>query len=115
MNQDEASLEKRIDKLARGDRYAAVIFTSSMWLALIFTYLSVVRLVPAPSVGIILALALLVLGGINTVSIIAMIRGFSRHRLFIYADDIANIDKNSERKRTATAPSTVNASTPPTR
>lgn len=93
------NMSERIDAMAASDRRTSILFTIAMWAVLTFTFFSVVRLVPNLGVALALAAALIVLGGFNTVSMIAMIQGFSKNKTFIYEQDILHLDRNLAQKR----------------
>lgn len=95
---DRASIESRIEAMARRDKITAVIFTVAMWVVLLFTYFAVRPVAPTLEVSLALLAAMLVLGIFNTASIVAMIRCYARDKDFIYREDIVNLDRNRGKK-----------------
>jgi hypothetical protein len=94
----DRSIGERIEAMARSDKVTAVIFTVAMWIVLIFTFFAVYRIAPTAEVAVVLGVALTLLGGFNTASMIAMIQGFAKDKDFIYREDILNLDRNRQGK-----------------
>ncbi len=97
------SMESRIAAMASRDKMIAVVFTVAMWVVLLFTYFAVSPSVPSAAVSVALILSLLVLGVVNTASMVAMIRSYSKDKDFIYREDILNLDRNRRQKETLRA------------
>jgi hypothetical protein len=93
----DRSIGERIEAMARSDKLTAVIFTVAMWVVLIFTFVAVYRVTPTSEVAVALAASLVLLGGFNTASMVAMIRGYAKDKDFIYLEDILNLDKQKRR------------------
>ena len=96
-------MESRIAAMASRDKMIAVVFTVAMWVVLLFTYFAVSSSVPSAAVSVALILSLLVLGVVNTASMVAMIRSYSKDKDFIYREDILNLDRNRRQKETLRA------------
>lgn len=94
----DKSIAARIDAMARSDKITAVVFTVAMWVVLIFTFFTVYRIAPTSEIAVVLAVALIFLGGFNTASMIAMIRGYAKDKDFIYLEDILNLDRMKQKK-----------------
>lgn len=95
---DKASVDARIETMARRDKMTAIVFTVAMWVVLLFTFFAVRTVAPTVGVSVALGVSLMVLGIFNTASIITMIRCYAKDKDFIYREDIANLDRNRERK-----------------
>lgn len=96
----DKSISARIDAMARSDKITAVVSTVAMWIVLAFTFFSVYRIAPTSEVSVVLAVAFILLGGFNTASMIAMIKGYAKDKDFIYREDILNLDRMKQRKHT---------------
>jgi hypothetical protein len=99
----DRSINSRIEAMARSDKITAVIFTVAMWVVLIFTFFAVYRIAPTTEVAAALGVALILLGGFNTASMIAMIQGFAKDKDFIYLEDILNLDRMKQGKHPSVA------------
>lgn len=84
--------DPRIDSMLRRDLAAAMIFTVAMWVVLVFTYLMVVTVAPGALLRTVLGLAMVVLGGFNTASMVALIRRYKEHKDVIYREDLRHLD-----------------------
>ena len=89
----DKEMNTRINVMARRDKVTAVVFTVAMWVVLVFTYVAINSITPTTGISVVLAIALVLLGGFNTASIIAMIRSYAQDKDFIYREDILNLDK----------------------
>lgn len=94
----DRSINSRIEAMARSDKITAMVFTVAMWIVLIFTFFAVYRIAPTTEVAVVLGVALMLLGGFNTASMIAMIRGYAKDKEFIYLEDILNLDRMKQGK-----------------
>jgi len=94
----DKSISARIDAMAKSDKITAVVFTIAMWIVLIFTFFAVYRIAPTSEISVVLAVSFILLGGFNTASMIAMIRGYAKDKDFIYREDILNLDRMKKRK-----------------
>ena len=97
----DKSIAARIDAMARSDKMTAVVFTVAMWIVLTFTFFSVYRIAPTPEIAVVLAIAFIFLGGFNTASMIAMIRGYAKDKDFIYLEDVLNLDRMRQKSTQA--------------
>lgn len=96
------SLDDRIAALLRRDRLLAIGSTAAMWIALVFVFLVSAPSVPGPALVVVLGLAMLALGGLNTASALALIRRYRLAREQVYRPDIENLDaKRAARARGA--------------
>src|ERR671916_3400609 len=73
-----ATIDERIAALVRRDRLLAVGSTVAMWVVLVFVFLVSAPSVPGPALVVVLGLAMLALGGLNTASHLGPVL---RHRL----------------------------------
>jgi 4-amino-4-deoxy-L-arabinose transferase-like glycosyltransferase len=87
-----ASLDDRIAALQRRDRLLAIASTVAMWVVLVFVFLASAPSVPGPALLVVLGLAMLALGGLNTASALALIRRYRLARDQVYRPDIENLD-----------------------
>jgi Cu/Ag efflux pump CusA len=89
----QSPIEARIDVLARRDRLLAVTSTVLMWVVLVFVL--IVASAVAPTAGIVVALvgSMLLLGLINTASMVALVRRYAANKDVIYRPDIVNLDR----------------------
>ncbi len=94
----DKSISARIDAMAKNDKITAVVFTIAMWIVLIFTFFTIYRIAPTSEISVVLAVSFILLGGFNTASMIAMIRGYAKDKDFIYREDILNLDRMKQRK-----------------
>ncbi len=94
----DKSLTARIDAMAKSDKITAVIFTVTMWIVLIFTFFAIYRVAPTSEIALVLAVSFILLGGFNTASMIAMIKGYAKDKDFVYREDILNLDRMKQRK-----------------
>ncbi len=94
----DEQLSTRINAMARRDKITAVVFTVAMWIVLVFTYIAINSVVPTIEISVVLIIALVLLGGFNTASMIAMIRGYAQDKEFVYREDILNLDKMKQGK-----------------
>ncbi|WP_037062541.1 hypothetical protein [Pseudonocardia acaciae] len=87
------TVESRIESLARRDQLLAVCFTVFMWVVLVFALVVATAVAPTPGITIALVISMLLLGGFNTASILAMVRRHAATRDLVYRPDIDNLDK----------------------
>jgi len=99
-----ASLDDRIATLVRRDRLLAIASTVAMWVALVFVFLAAAPTVPGAALVVVLALAMLALGGLNTASAFALVRRYRLAQDQVYRPDIENLDaKRAARTRAGSA------------
>jgi hypothetical protein len=95
-----SSIESRIVALARRDRLLAVTFTVLMWVVLVFVLVVASAVAPSPGIVVALVVSLLLLGGFNTASMLALVRRYAADKDLIYRPDIVTLDRiRSERER----------------
>ncbi|MDD7968935.1 hypothetical protein [Actinomycetospora lemnae] len=87
-----ASLDDRIATLLRRDRLLAIGSTVAMWVVLVFVYVAAAPTVPGPALLVVLGVAMVALGGLNTASAIALIRRYRLAKEQVYRPDIENLD-----------------------
>lgn len=87
------SLEERIERLLRRDRVLALVFTVAMWLALVYVYLRTLGAVGSQDIAIALGVAMVLLGGLNTASTLALIRRYRIEKDAVYRPDITYLDR----------------------
>jgi hypothetical protein len=87
-----ATLDERIAALVRRDRLLAVGSTVAMWVVLVFVFLASAPSVPGPALVVVLGLAMLALGGLNTASALALVRRYRLAQDQVYRPDIENLD-----------------------
>jgi hypothetical protein len=85
-------LAERIAALVRRDRLLAVGSTVAMWVVLVFVFLVSAPSVPGPALVVVLGLAMLALGGLNTASALALVRRYRLAQDQVYRPDIENLD-----------------------
>ena len=85
-------LDDRIAALLRRDRLLALGSTVAMWMVLVFVFLVSAPSVPGPALVVVLALAMLALGGLNTASAVALVRRYRLAKDQVYRPDIENLD-----------------------
>jgi len=86
------SVDDRIEALLRRDRLLAIGSTIAMWVVLVFVFLVSAPSVPGPALVVVLGLAMLALGGLNTASAVALVRRYRLARDQVYRPDIENLD-----------------------
>ena len=86
------SLDERIAVLLRRDRLLALGATVAMWVVLAFVLVAAAPTVPSTGLFVVLAVALVLLGGLNTASAAALIRRYRLARDQVYRPDIENLD-----------------------
>lgn len=96
----EEEIASRIDRMARRDRLIALIFITALWLVLTFVYVVATTMAPGSGVIVALTIAFLILGIVNTASILALIKRYGQEKDHVYRDDILNLERN-RRKPTA--------------
>lgn len=97
----EAEVDARIDRMARRDRVIALAFVAAMWLVLLFVYSVAVTVVPTGTVTVALTISLLLLGGVNTASILALIKRYGAEKHHVYREDILNLERNRRQRTSA--------------
>jgi hypothetical protein len=85
-------LDERIAALVRRDRLLAVGSTVAMWVVLVFVFLVSAPSVPGPALVVVLGMAMLALGGLNTASALALVRRYRLAQDQVYRPDIENLD-----------------------
>jgi hypothetical protein len=92
------SLEQRIDRMHRGDRWGALAFVAALWLTLLFTLFSIWPEITNATIRLILVLAGAGLLALNTAAIVAMLRHYSGDKHFIYSLDLKHLDEMRKRR-----------------
>lgn len=87
------TLEERIERLLRRDRLLALVFAAAMWLALVYVYVRTLGAVGSGDIAIALGVALVLLGGLNTASTVALIRRYRVAKDAVYRPDIEYLDR----------------------
>lgn len=95
------SLDERIAALARRDRLLALAATVAMWVVLVFVLVAAAPTVPGTALFVVLAAAVVVLGGLNTASAAALIRRYRLAREQVYRPDIEHLDAQRAARRGA--------------
>lgn len=96
----EEEIASRVDRMAARDRLIALLFVAATWLVLLFVYFVAITAAPTAGVTVALTVSLLLLGVVNTASILAMISRYGQEKDHVYRDDILNLEQN-RRQRTA--------------
>jgi len=91
--------EARIDRMHRGDRMGAMAFVIGLWLAVLFTLITMWPLIGDGTIRIVLAIAAALVLAFNTAAIMAMLRHYGDDKAFIYGLDIMHLDEMLKRKR----------------
>lgn len=86
------NMQRRMDALVRRDKILAIVFTVATWLVLAFVFAVATASAPAPGIVIWLAIAMVLLGALNTAAIFAMVHSFARNKTLVYQQDIENLD-----------------------
>ncbi|GLZ49072.1 hypothetical protein Acsp06_52570 [Actinomycetospora sp. NBRC 106375] len=86
------SLDDRIAALVRRDRLLALGCTVAMWVVLVFVLVAAAPTVPGTPLFVVLTVALIALGGLNTASAAALIRRYRAARDQVYRPDIEHLD-----------------------
>lgn len=87
--------------MARRDRLIAIAFVAATWLVLLFVYFVAITVVPTAAVTVALTVSLLLLGTVNTASILAMISRYGQEKDHVYRDDILNLEHNRGQRTAA--------------
>lgn len=87
------TLEDRIDRLFRRDRLLALTFTAAMWLALVLVFVRAAGVLTDPAIVVVLGVAMVLLGGLNTASTIALIGRYRAARESVYRSDVEFSDR----------------------
>lgn len=87
-----SALEARINAMLRRDIIIGIAFATLMWLAVLFTLFSALRVIDDAGVKVVLTLAAIVLGTFNTLSLLSLIRRYRVEREHVYGEDIHYLD-----------------------
>ena len=87
------SLEERIDRLLRRDRLLALVFTAVTWVALVYVYVRALGAVGSRDIAVALGVAMVLLGGLNTASTVALVRRYRIAKDAVYRPDIEYLDR----------------------
>jgi len=85
-------LESRIEAMYARDKWWAWAFVIALWITLAFVYFETMTYVDDSSVRVVIGIAALVLGSLNTASIGAMVNHYAHDKKFIYELDIKHLD-----------------------
>lgn len=96
---DDANMERRIQKMFRNDRLMASIFVIALWITYAFVYLAIEQYFRLTSVRIVLLIAGALVVLFNTASVVAMIRHYAEDKHFIYEIDIKHLDEMKANKK----------------
>jgi hypothetical protein len=88
-----ATVESRIDAVARRDAAQAVAFTVFMWAVLLFVLVVAVGASPTRGITVALVASLVALGGFNTASMLALVRRYAANKELVYRPDIDNLER----------------------
>jgi hypothetical protein len=86
------SMQSRVDRMFQQDKMWAWGFVIALWITLAFVYFATIGYVEDGSVKVVIGIAALILGGLNTASIGAMISHYSHDKKSIYELDIKHLD-----------------------
>jgi len=98
-----SSLDDRIAGLLRRDRLLAIGSTVAMWVVLVFVFLAAAPTVPGTTLLVVLGVAMVALGGLNTASAAALIRRYRAAKDQVYRPDIENLDAQRAAKARGSA------------
>jgi hypothetical protein len=101
-----SSLDDRIAGLLRRDRLLAIGSTVAMWVVLVFVFVAAAPTVPGPALLVVLGVAMVALGGLNTASAAALIRRYRAAKDQVYRPDIEHLDAQRAAKAAARGSST---------
>lgn len=87
------SLEERIGRLQRRDRLLALVFTVAMWVALVYVFTRALGAVGSRDIAVVLGIAMVLLGSLNTASAVALVRRYRIARDAVYRPDIEYLDR----------------------
>jgi hypothetical protein len=90
------SMQSRVDAMFQKDKLWAWGFVVVLWITLAFVYFATIGYVEDGSVKVVIGIAALVLGGLNTASIGAMVNHYAHDKQFIYELDIKHLDAMKE-------------------
>ena len=86
------SMQSRVDSMFQKDKWWAWAFVIALWITLAFVYFETMTYVDDSSVRVVIGIAALVLGSLNTASIGAMVNHYAHDKKFIYELDIKHLD-----------------------
>ncbi|MBR2686307.1 MAG: hypothetical protein IKE42_00535 [Aquamicrobium sp.] len=92
------TLDERIDRMHGRDRLGAIAFVAAIWLTILFALFTVWPYIEVPGIRIILAVAAVLVLGLNTAAIAAMLRHYSDDKHFIYGLDLKHLDEMRRRR-----------------
>ncbi len=96
---DTRSHASRIDRMHQRDRMGALAFVAGLWVAVLFTLISIWPLIGNGGIRMVLAVAAAAVLAFNTAAIVAMLRHYNDDKSFIYGLDIMHLDEMRRRKR----------------
>lgn len=96
---DVRSVASRIDRMHQGDRWGAMAFVCALWATMLFVLFTMWPLVEDGMIGMVLAIAAVLVLAFNTAAIVAMLRHYHNDKAFIYGLDIKHLDEMRRRKR----------------
>lgn len=92
------TLDERIDRMHGRDRLGAIAFVAAIWLTILFALFTVWPYIEVPGIRVILAVAAVLVLGLNTAAIVAMLRHYSDDKHFIYGLDLKHLDEMRRRR-----------------
>lgn len=92
------TLDERIDRMHGRDRLGAMAFVVAIWLTILFALFTVWPYIEVPGIRVILATAAVLVLGLNTAAIAAMLRHYSDDKHFIYGLDLKHLDEMRRRR-----------------
>ncbi|PLP55903.1 hypothetical protein CYK37_28030 [Mesorhizobium loti] len=92
------TLDERIDRMHGRDRLGAIAFVAAIWLTMLFALFTVWPYIEVPGIRAILAVAAVLVLGLNTAAIVAMLRHYGDDKHFIYGLDLKHLDEMRRRR-----------------
>lgn len=86
-------LDERIDRMHGRDRMGAIAFVAATWIVMLFALLIVWPFITVPGIRVILCVAAVLVLGLNTAAIFAMLRHYGDDKHFIYGLDLKHLDE----------------------
>ena len=93
-----SSLESRIDRMHRGDRFGALAFVIALWFTVLFTLAMLWPHLTNGTIRTILVISGAGLLLLNTAAIAAMLRHYAGDKHFIYGLDLQHLDEMRRRR-----------------
>ena len=95
----DATMQKRIDQMARGDRLWGFGFAVVLWVVYAFVFVQIAPLVNDTGVHVAMVVGAALVLLFNTASIIAMLKQYDEHKVRTYEPDIRHLDEKRAREQ----------------